>query len=134
MKAMRKEIVVAAVVAVPIGLAALVFAQNADPGRIRFHLVGSIAGVGEVRVEARVQEGVVAKASSTLQVKKLYDGARSYYEEELSSRSSSTPIPKQFPANSEATVGRLLAANLAMAAGNSPYTVAKWLDLDPDDL
>jgi prepilin-type N-terminal cleavage/methylation domain-containing protein len=71
---------------------------------IELMVVVAIIGIlAAVAIPAFMKNARKAKtAEATTNVKKIYDGARSYYEEELNKRGSTTPIAKQFP-NSTAT-------------------------------
>ncbi len=67
---------------------------------IEIFLVVAIIGIlAAVAIPAFMKNARKAKTSeATINVKKIYDGARTYYEEELSARGSAgTPIAKQFP-------------------------------------
>src|SRR5687767_11558325 len=72
---------------------------------IELMVVVAIIGIlAAVAIPAFMKNARKAKtAEATTNVKKLYDGARSYYEEELVARGSTTPIPKQFPDNAGLT-------------------------------
>jgi prepilin-type N-terminal cleavage/methylation domain-containing protein len=67
---------------------------------IELMVVVAIIGIlAAVAIPAFMKNARKAKtAEATTNVKKIYDGARSYYEEELVGRGSTTPIDKQFPA------------------------------------
>src|SRR6185503_21100643 len=77
---------------------------------IELMVVVAIIGIlAAVAIPAFMKNARKAKtAEATTNVKKIYDGARSYFEEELVSRTGSTPIAKQFPAP---TAGPSPAAN-----------------------
>jgi type IV pilus assembly protein PilA len=79
---------------------------------IELMVVVAIIGIlAAVAIPAFMKNARKAKtAEATTNVKKIYDGARSYYEEELVGRGSTTPIPKQFPA---------AAAGITQPASNS---------------
>src|SRR5688572_23889928 len=69
---------------------------------IELMVVVAIIGIlAAVAIPAFMKNARKAKtAEATTNVKKIYDGARSYYEEELVARGSTTPLPKQFPNHS----------------------------------
>jgi len=66
---------------------------------IELMVVVAIIGIlAAVAIPAFMKNARKAKTSEAVtNVKKLYDGARSYYEEEMNSRGSIVPIAKQFP-------------------------------------
>jgi type IV pilus assembly protein PilA len=66
---------------------------------IELMVVVAIIGIlAAVAIPAFMKNARKAKtAEATTNVKKIYDGARSYFEEESVARNSITPIPKQFP-------------------------------------
>jgi type IV pilus assembly protein PilA len=67
---------------------------------IELMVVVAIIGIlAAVAIPAFMKNARKAKTSeATVNVKKLYDGARSYWEEELNARGNAgTPIAKQFP-------------------------------------
>jgi type IV pilus assembly protein PilA len=66
---------------------------------IELMVVVAIIGIlAAVAIPAFMKNARKAKTSeATLNIKKIYDGARSYYQEELTTRGVGTPIPKQFP-------------------------------------
>lgn len=61
-------------------------------------------------------------------VKKLYDGARSYYEEELSARGSLVPIAKQFPTTPAVSTAPSLGACCAAAGKKCAPNPGLWTD------
>ena len=69
---------------------------------IELMVVVAIIGIlAAVAIPAFMKNARKAKtAEAVTNVKKLYDGARSYYEEEMNSRASIVPIAKQFPIGS----------------------------------
>jgi type IV pilus assembly protein PilA len=69
---------------------------------IELMVVVAIIGIlAAVAIPAFMKNAKKAKtAEAVTNVKKLYDGARSYFEEEMNGRGSVTPIAKQFPDNS----------------------------------
>ncbi|HKA88165.1 MAG TPA: type II secretion system protein [Haliangiales bacterium] len=66
---------------------------------IELMVVVAIIGIlAAVAIPAFMRNARKAKTvEATTNVKKLYDGARAYFEEERNARGSITPIPKQFP-------------------------------------
>jgi prepilin-type N-terminal cleavage/methylation domain-containing protein len=66
---------------------------------IELMVVVAIIGIlAAVAIPAFMKNARKAKtAEAVTNVKKLYDGARSYYEEEMNKRGSMKPIAKQFP-------------------------------------
>jgi type IV pilus assembly protein PilA len=66
---------------------------------IELMVVVAIIGIlAAVAIPAFMKNARKAKtAEAVTNVKKMYDGARSYYEEEMNARGQVTPIPKQFP-------------------------------------
>ncbi len=66
---------------------------------IELMVVVAIIGIlAAVAIPAFMRNARKAKTvEATTNVKKLYDGARSYYEEERNQRGSTIPIAKQFP-------------------------------------
>src|SRR5262245_36700842 len=66
---------------------------------IELMVVVAIIGIlAAVAIPAFMKNARKAKtAEATTNVKKVYDGARSYFEEELNARGSINPIAKQFP-------------------------------------
>ncbi len=66
---------------------------------IELMVVVAIIGIlAAVAIPAFMKNARKAKtAEAVTNVKKMYDGARAYYEEEMNSRGSVTPIDKQFP-------------------------------------
>jgi prepilin-type N-terminal cleavage/methylation domain-containing protein len=71
---------------------------------IELMVVVAIIGIlAAVAIPAFMKNARKAKtAEAVTNVKKMYDGARSYYEEEMNARGSITPIAKQFPHPTEA--------------------------------
>lgn len=67
---------------------------------IELMVVVAIIGIlAAVAIPAFMKNARKAKtAEAVTQVKKMYDGARSYYEEEMNAKGSFSPIAKQFPA------------------------------------
>ncbi len=61
-------------------------------------------------------------------VKKLYDGARSYYEEESSARGSITPIAKQFPSTAAVATAPALGACCSMPGKKCIPEPSLWTD------
>ena len=66
-------------------------------------------------------------AEATTLVKRLYDGARSYFSEERNSRGSILPIAKQFPRSAPATAPAL-GACCAHAGWKCPPDTSLWTD------
>ncbi|MFH0899285.1 MAG: prepilin-type N-terminal cleavage/methylation domain-containing protein, partial [Pseudomonadota bacterium] len=68
---------------------------------VELMIVVAIIGVlAAVAIPAFVKYIRNAKTSEALvNVGKIYEGARAYYEDELTGRGSIIPIPKQFPAS-----------------------------------
>jgi len=68
---------------------------------IELMIVVAIIGIlAAVAIPAFMKNARKAKTPEAVtNVKKLYDGARSYFEEESAGRASIVPIPKQFPQN-----------------------------------
>jgi prepilin-type N-terminal cleavage/methylation domain-containing protein len=66
---------------------------------IELMVVVAIIGIlAAVAIPAFMKNARKAKtAEAVTNVKKMYDGARSYFEEEMNKRGSIKPIPKQFP-------------------------------------
>src|SRR3954470_1555376 len=66
---------------------------------IELMVVVAIIGIlAAVAIPAFMKNSRKAKTTEAVtNVKKIYDGARSYYEEESNGRGSITPIAKQFP-------------------------------------
>jgi prepilin-type N-terminal cleavage/methylation domain-containing protein len=66
---------------------------------IELMIVVAIIGIlAAVAIPAFMKNAKKAKTPEAVtNVKKLYEGARSYYEEEMNARGSITTIPKQFP-------------------------------------
>jgi len=69
---------------------------------IELMVVVAIIGIlAAVAIPAFMKNARKAKtAEAVTNVKKMYDGARSYYEEEMNKRGSMKPIEKQFPKSS----------------------------------
>jgi len=72
---------------------------------IELMIVVAIIGIlAAVAIPAFMKNARKAKTvEATTNVKKIYDGARSYYEEELNGRGSIVPIAKQFPVSTTET-------------------------------
>ena len=72
---------------------------------IELMVVVAIIGIlAAVAIPAFMRNARKAKTvEATTNVKKMYDGARSYYEEERNARGSIVPLPKQFPINAGLT-------------------------------
>src|SRR5262245_15773114 len=72
---------------------------------IELMVVVAIIGIlAAVAIPAFMRNARKAKTvEATTNVKKLYDGARAYYEEERNARGSIVPIAKQFPVSPAAT-------------------------------
>src|SRR5687767_12682567 len=70
---------------------------------IELVVVVAIIGIlAAVAIPAFMKNARKAKtAEATTNVKKIYDGARSYYEEEMVGRGTIVPIAKQFPSVGE---------------------------------
>jgi type IV pilus assembly protein PilA len=73
---------------------------------IELMIVVAIIGIlAAVAIPAFMKNARKAKTTeATTNVKKLYDGARSYYEEEMNARGSIVPLAKQFPTQPTTTV------------------------------
>ena len=83
---------------------------------IELMIVVAIIGVlAAVAIPAFMKYIRKSKTTEAVQgVKKVYEGARSYYMEESNARGSTSPIPKQFPASAVTEPG----ANTCCTAGS----------------
>jgi len=95
---------------------------------IELVVVVAIIGIlAAVAIPAFMKNARKAKtAEATTNVKKIYDGARSYYEEELVARGSNTPIDKQFPDDTTSTEAPAAGACCAQAGDKCIPTPASW--------
>jgi type IV pilus assembly protein PilA len=99
---------------------------------IELMIVVAIIGIlAAVAIPAFMKNARKAKTPEAVtNVKKLYEGARSYFEEEMTGRGSSTPIPKQFPNSAPATAPALTACCAATGHKCAPdptlWTDATW--------
>ena len=97
---------------------------------IELMIVVAIIGIlAAVAIPAFMKNSRKAKTTeATTNVKKLYDGARSYFEEEVNARGSITPIAKQFPATPAVSTAPALTACCAAAGKKCAPAPALWTD------
>jgi type IV pilus assembly protein PilA len=96
---------------------------------IELMVVVAIIGIlAAVAIPAFMKNARKAKtAEATTNVKKIYDGARSYYEEELNKRGSTTPIAKQFPNSDAASAAKTPSAGCCAFPGDKcPPAPSLW--------
>ena len=97
---------------------------------IELMIVVAIIGIlAAVAIPAFMKNSRKAKTTeATTNVKKMYDGARSYYEEESNARGSITPIAKQFPDTPAVSTAPALTACCAAAGKKCAPSPALWVD------
>jgi type IV pilus assembly protein PilA len=97
---------------------------------IELMIVVAIIGIlAAVAIPAFMKNSRKAKTTeATTNVKKLYDGARSYFEEEVNARGSIVPIAKQFPSNAAVTTAPALVACCAAVGKKCAPAPALWTD------
>ena len=100
---------------------------------IELMIVVAIIGIlAAVAIPAFMKNARKAKTTeATTNVKKMYDGARSYYEEELNGRGSITPIAKQFPDSAATTINPTIGTccgktGKKCAPGDATWNSAGW--------
>ena len=89
-------------------------------------IIGILAAVAIPSFMKNARKAKTAEATSN--VKKLYDGARTYFEEEMNARGSITPIAKQFPSNPAVTTAPALGACCLAAGKKCAPAPALWTD------
>jgi type IV pilus assembly protein PilA len=96
---------------------------------VELMVVVTIIGVlAAVAVPSYLKASRKAKtAEATSNVKRIYDGARSYYEEERSQRAAIAPIARQFP-NSAPAITPALGACCANAGHKCMSDPSLWVD------
>jgi type IV pilus assembly protein PilA len=94
---------------------------------IELMIVVAIIGIlAAVAIPAFMKNARKAKTTEAVtNVKKIYEGARSYYEEEMAKRGSIVVLDKQFPRSVTAAMTPL-AATCAGSAVNAKCTPAQW--------
>jgi prepilin-type N-terminal cleavage/methylation domain-containing protein len=97
---------------------------------IELMIVVAIIGIlAAVAIPAFMKNSRKAKTTeATTNVKKMYDGARSYFEEEMNARGSITPIAKQFPDPAAVTTAPALGACCLAAGKKCAPSPALWAD------
>ena len=95
---------------------------------IELMIVVAIIGIlAAVAIPAFMKNARKAKTTeATTNVKKMYDGARSYYEEELNGRGSVVPIAKQFPSSAATTINPTIGTCCALAGKKCAPDSATW--------
>jgi prepilin-type N-terminal cleavage/methylation domain-containing protein len=103
---------------------------------IELMVVVAIIGIlAAVAIPAFMKNARKAKTvEATTNVKKMYDGARSYFEEERNARGSIVPLPKQFPTSPAAANPAINACcgqagdkcNPAVAAEKNGWSDPSW--------
>jgi type IV pilus assembly protein PilA len=100
---------------------------------IELMVVVAIIGIlAAVAIPAFMKNARKAKTSEAVtNVKKLYDGARAYYEEESNARGSINPIAKQFPRSPTTAIAPALGSccsgsNTKCAPAPSLWTDPSW--------
>ena len=97
---------------------------------IELMVVVAIIGIlAAVAIPAFMKNAKKAKTTeAAINVKKLADGAISYYHEEKNAAGSAVPIAKQFPASPATTIAPVLTACCAATGQKCQPSPALWSD------
>jgi type II secretory pathway pseudopilin PulG len=110
--------------------------QGMSSGAIVAIVLGCVFGgimilgiLAAVAIPAFMKNSRKAKTSEpVINVKKLYEGARAYYEEEANLRGSITPIPKQFPNTPSPATQPALGSCCMQPGGKCAPDIRLWTD------
>jgi type IV pilus assembly protein PilA len=97
---------------------------------IELMIVVAIIGIlAAVAIPAFMKNARKAKTTeATTNVKKIYDGARSYYEEEMNARGSIVPLAKQFPTTPATSIQPAVSHCCGQAGNKCAPSTADWTD------